>query len=234
METTALEQLRAFRREIYTTLGCRRDALVEILDALLTTSVIEHPVHLSLAPGFQRTWGSIYDALNAGTMPLPRLERLVAEHPLETSIAWYAIDASVWPRCDAETSPQRGYYHHSTRQSHGQPIVAGWNYSWLVQVPERCSSWTAPLRVRRMQPGENVNQVAAEQIRSFLHQCGAGQPRPIFTFDAGYDPVQLGLALAGLDVSAHVASALRPLLLRRPAAGTNRRASAAAWDEVGL
>jgi hypothetical protein len=158
MDINALERLRAFRRVIYTTLGCRRDALVEILDALLTTSVIEHPVHLSLAPGFQRTWGSIYDALNAGTMPLPRLEHLVAEHPLETSTAWYAVDASVWPRCDAETSPQRGYYHHHTRQSHGQPIVAGWNYSWLVQVPERCSSWTAPLRVRRIQPGENVKE----------------------------------------------------------------------------
>jgi hypothetical protein len=98
----------------------------------------------------------------------------------------------------------RGYYHHHTRQSNGQPIVAGWNSSWLAQIPERCSSWTAPLRVRRIQPGENVNQVAAEQIRSFLHQCGAGQPRPIFTFDAGYDPVQLGMALAGLDVNALV------------------------------
>src|SRR5215469_14942426 len=94
--------------------------------------------------------------------------------------------------------------HHHTRQSHGQPIVAGWNYSWLVQVPERCSSWTAPLRVRRIQPGENVNQVAAEQIHSLLRQRGAGQPRPIFTFDSGYDPGQLGMALAGLDVSALV------------------------------
>ena len=161
METNALERLRAFRQAIYTTFGCRRDALVEILDALLTTPVIEHPVHLSLVPGFQRTWGSIYDALNAGTMPLPRLEHLVAAQPLETPTAWYAVDASVWPRCDAQTSPERGYYYHHSRHSHGQPIVAGWNYSWLMQVPERCSSWTAPLRVRRMQPGENVNQVEA-------------------------------------------------------------------------
>jgi hypothetical protein len=200
METTALERLRAFRHQIYVTFGCRRDALVEILDALLTTPVIEHPVHLSLAPGFQRTWGSIYDALNAGTMPLPRLEQLVAAQPLETSTAWYAVDASVWPRCDAETSPDRGYYHHHSRHSNGQPIVAGWNYSWLVQIPERCSSWTAPLRVRRMQPGENINQVAAEQIRSFLRQRRAGALCPIFTFDAGYEAVQLGVALAGEEI----------------------------------
>ena len=161
MNTTALERLRAFRQHLDTTVGCRRDALVEILDALLTAPVIEHPVHLSLAPGFQRTWGSIYAALHAGTMSLPRLEDLVTAQPLETSTAWYAVDASVWPRCAAETSPDRGFYHHHTRQSHGQPMVAGWNYSWLVQIPERCSSWTAPLRVRRVRPGENVNQVEA-------------------------------------------------------------------------
>jgi hypothetical protein len=201
MNKTALERLRAFRHAIYLTFGCRRDALVEILDALLTAPVIEHPVHLSLSPGFQRTWGSLYDALNAGSMSLPRLEELVAAQPLETSTTWYAIDASVWARCDAETSQERGYYHHHTRQSHGQPIVAGWDYSWLVQIPERCSSWTAPLRVRRMLPGENVNQVAAEQIRSLLHQRGPGKLSPAFTFDAGYEPVQLGMALAGLDVS---------------------------------
>jgi hypothetical protein len=58
--------------------------------------------------------------------------------------------------------------------------------------------------VRRIQPGENINQVAAEQIRSLLRQCGAGKCHPTFTCDAGYDPVQLGMALAGLDVSALV------------------------------
>ena len=44
MDTTAFEHLHAFRQQIYTTFGCRRDALFEILDALLTTSAIEHPV----------------------------------------------------------------------------------------------------------------------------------------------------------------------------------------------
>jgi hypothetical protein len=119
---------------------------------------------------------------------------------LELQTSWFAVDASVWPRCDAETSPQRGYYPHPYRHSHGQPIVAGWNYSWLVQVPRRCSSWTAPLRVRRIIPGENVNTVAAEQIRSWLEQIGPPASTPIFTFDAGYDAVQLSLALADLSV----------------------------------
>ena len=50
MNTEALERLRAFRQEMYTTFGCRRDALVEMLDALLTSPVIEHPVQSPPGP----------------------------------------------------------------------------------------------------------------------------------------------------------------------------------------
>jgi hypothetical protein len=190
---------------VYTLFGCRRDALFdalfEALDAVLSVPTMETPAHLSLSPHCQRGWGSLYDALNAGTMDLTRLERLVASYQLEPqTTTWYAVDASVWPRCDAETSPDRGFYHHPSRHSHGQPIVAGWNYSWLVQLPPRCTSWTAPLRVRRIIPGENVNLVAAAQIRSWLEQAPPATALPIFTLDAGYEPIQLSQALADQHV----------------------------------
>ncbi|HET8906828.1 MAG TPA: transposase, partial [Ktedonobacterales bacterium] len=208
MNTPDWEALRAFRQQVYNTaFGCRRDALFEALDAVLAAPTLETPAHLSLTPSCRRGWGSLYDALNAETMNVARLETLVASYPLDPPMSWYAVDASVWPRCDAETSPERGYYHHPYRQSHGQPIVAGWNYSWLAQLPPRCSSWTVPLRVRRIIPGENSNLVAAEQIRSWLGQAppvSSATPLPIFTFDAtfdaGYDPVQLSLALADLPL----------------------------------
>jgi DDE superfamily endonuclease len=169
MHTPAREELRAFRHQVYPLFGCRRDALFELLDAVLTAPTIETPAHLRLVPTCQRSWGSLYDALNAGTMDCEQLQQLIAAYPLATETAWYAVDASVWPRCDAQTSPARGSYAHPYRHSPGQPIVAGWNYSWLVQLPSRCSSWTAPVRVRRLIPGENVNAVAAEQIRSWRH-----------------------------------------------------------------
>jgi hypothetical protein len=81
-----------------------RDALFEIMDVLLTVSMIENLAHFSLTPGFQRKWGSVYDALNQGTLASERWERLLDEYPLDQGPAWYAIDGSVWPRCDAETS----------------------------------------------------------------------------------------------------------------------------------
>jgi hypothetical protein len=110
MKTPNMEALRAFRYQVYTKLGCRRDAQFEIMDAVLSTPIVETPAHLSLAPFFQRKWGSISDALNAGTMDPLAMEQVVADYSLEQGPAWYAVDASVWPRCDAETSPERGYY----------------------------------------------------------------------------------------------------------------------------
>lgn len=113
MTTTEWEGLRAFRQQVYTLFGCRGDALFEALDAVLSALALETPAYLSRASSCQRGSGSLYDALNAGTMDLERLERLVASYPLTPQTTWYAVDASVWPRCDAETSPDRGYYHHS-------------------------------------------------------------------------------------------------------------------------
>src|SRR5260221_14727231 len=112
MNTPELEALRAFRQQVYPLFGCRRAALFEALDAVLTVPTLETPAHLSLAPHCQRRWGSPDDALNPGPMHLARLEELAAAYPLTPTTTWYAVEARVWPRCDAETSPERGYSHH--------------------------------------------------------------------------------------------------------------------------
>ena len=106
MNTPEWEALRAFRQQVYPLFGCRRDALFEILDAVLSAPTLETPAHLSLAPSCRRGWGSLYDALNAGTMDLAPLKRLVASYPLEPQTSWFAVDASVWPRCDGRNQPR--------------------------------------------------------------------------------------------------------------------------------
>jgi hypothetical protein len=123
-----LGRLAAFRAAVYAAFGARRDALFDLLDALLSAGPVPSPVHLSLAPAHRRGWGSLYAALADGVIPAAAIERLLAELPLPLAedAAIYAVDGSVWPRCDAETSPERGFYHHPSRHSNGQPIVAGW------------------------------------------------------------------------------------------------------------
>jgi len=180
----------------------RRDALFDLTDALLTTGTVLSPAHLSLAASFQRSWGSVYDALVEGQIDGKAVETLLAEHPLETEEAIYAADASVWARCDAETSPQRAFYYHHSRHSAGQPIVAGWAYHWIAQISLARSSWTAPLKVRRLRPDDNVNLVAVEQIKALLQERLINDPLPIFVFDAGYEPMQVAQAWGDLYAAA--------------------------------
>jgi hypothetical protein len=64
----------------------------------------------------------------------PAFAEVRRPYPLDDGQPIYALDTSVWPRQDAETSPGRGYYHFASRQSAGQPIVTGWSYALLAQL----------------------------------------------------------------------------------------------------
>ncbi len=195
MKPESLASLLAFRERAYQQFPRRADTLFEMLDALLSLPSATAPAHMMLLPGFQRRWGSIYDALSAGRIDTVGVENLVAQYSLEGGENVYALDCSTWLKCDAETSPKRGYYHHHNRHSAGQPIVAGWSYQWLAQVSFRHDSWCAPLSAHRVEPTDNVQQDAAIQIRALLKGRPQQTALPIFVFDAGYDAVQLAQIL---------------------------------------
>ena len=196
------EALWLFRERVYQEgFDRRRDALFELLDALLVAGRVPSFVHLSLAQLFRRGWGSADDALAAGMVDVPALREIVASYPLDDGAPIYALDTSVWPRCDAECSPQRGYYHSASRQSAGQPIVAGWSYAWLAQLSYTHDSWTAPLDVRRVPVQGDAHQVTAAQIRELLRRQPAAAVVPLCVFDAGYDIGKLAQALGDLDAT---------------------------------
>ena len=164
MDTAA--PLRAFRDQLYASLGRRADALFELSDAILTAGTVLSPPHLSLAPIHRRGWGSLYAALSRGEIDDEALQELLAScDPNTNSTSVYAADVSPWPRCDAECSPGQSYLYHPSRHSAGQPIVAGWAYQIVARLGFERDSWVAPVDARRVKPEEDANEVAAEQIR---------------------------------------------------------------------
>jgi hypothetical protein len=164
------DALHSFRRSLYECFHPRGDALFELADAILAAdSAVPSPVHLSLQASHRRGWGSLYAALGRGRIDAQALRNLLARHPLagsETPV--YAVDASVWPRCDAECSPERGFYYHPSRHSAGQPIVAGWAYQFVAQLNFVRESWTAPIDVERILPEQDANEVACGQVKVLL------------------------------------------------------------------
>jgi hypothetical protein len=187
--------LQTFRAAAYGCFARRRDALFELGDALLTAGPVPSPAHLSLEAVHRRGWGSLYAARARGAVDAEALRTLLARHPLVAAPPIYAVDVSGWPRCDAEASPDRGYYYHPSRHSAGQPLVAGWAYQWVAQLGLTRDSWTAPVDVRRVHPAEHAYAVAAAQITALVARLPVAGPAPLFVFDAGYDPLQLALEL---------------------------------------
>src|SRR5215216_4302189 len=188
------DALLSFRHSFYECLRPRGDALFELTDAILSADgALPSPVHLSLEASHRRGWGSLYAALFRGRIDAEALRELLARHPLAGSrTPVYAVDVSVWDRCDAESSPERGFYYHPSRHSSGQPIVAGWAYQFIARLNFARESWTAPVDVARVHPTRDANGVAAEQIEAFLDRSPQeGKTAPMFVFDAGYDPVKL-------------------------------------------
>ena len=187
-----LDELRGFRAELYATFSSWGDALFELCDAALCAGAISSVPALSLEPAFRRSHGSLYKALARGAIDTERQRQLVvARRPQDWPLV-FAVDASVWERCDAECSPERGLYYSASRHSAGQPIVAGWSYQWIAQLSWASDSWTAPLDVQRIAPGQDGVAESAAQIRRLVGLLPADGDVPLFVFDAGYNPTALG------------------------------------------
>jgi len=195
----SMESLVDFRSGLYRCLTGWADAAFELCDAVLCSPapVASIPA-LSLEPEFRRSHGSLYKALARGGVDAEAMrDLLVAHRPAQWPLV-FAVDASTWARCDAETSPERGFYYSASTHSAGKPIVAGWSYQWITQLGWAHNSWTAPADVRRICPTADATDVTAGQIRDLVGRLGRTEQVPLFVFDAGYDAPALTDTLAGV------------------------------------
>jgi hypothetical protein len=199
--TSPIAQLQTFRAQLHACFFRRADALFELGDALLCAQAVPSLPHLSLEPIHQRGWGSTYAALACGQIDAEQLRDLLVRFLPPADPLVFAVDVTTWPRCDAECSPERGYYYHPSRHSAGQPIIAGWAWQWIAQLSFAHDSWTAPVDARRQHPLEDTDQTAAAQVHALLERLPASEAVPLFVFDAGYDSAQLTLDLAEARVA---------------------------------
>jgi hypothetical protein len=189
--------LSGFRKALFGCLTRWGDALFELVDAALCSpGPVGSVPSLSLEPVFRRSHGSLYKALAKGRIDVDRLRRLLVASRPPNWPAVFAVDASTWDRCDAETSPERGFYYSASKHSAGQPIVAGWSFQWITQLDWAPDSWTAPLDAMRIPPGADAAAATIDQVRRLVDLLPADGDVAMFVFDAGYDPIALGAGLA--------------------------------------
>lgn len=208
--TTPVSPLAHFRAELYQTFGRRRDALFDLLDAVLTGERVTSLVRVSLAPAYARRWPSIFDALTDGRLDAGALRRLLVRtlpRPASDRRELWALDGSGWPRPEAKTSPERTYTRFVTPGIPESGIVDGWEYQWLAAIPEDRGSWVLPLDVRRRGPtAGTATQLAIAQLDAVLAHRAADAPRPVVVMDSHYDVPALVRAVPGVDLLARLAA----------------------------
>jgi hypothetical protein len=200
--TDQTEELRGFRAAFHRCFRRWADAGFELCEAMLCAPAPVGSVpSLSLEPCFRRSHGSLYKALDRGDIDAEAMRDLLVAHRPPGWPLVFAVDESTWARCDAETSPGRGFYYSASKHSAGQPIVAGWSYQWITQLDWANNSWTAPMDAARIPPGTDTVAATAAQIRDLVARLGPTEQTPTFVFNAGYDPIALTHELAEVNAN---------------------------------
>jgi hypothetical protein len=170
--TAALVQ---FRHKLYQNFTNRADTLMELVDALCSTTSARSVVEYSLTPCFRRTYTSVYKALAEWNWDKGQLARLLAPslpRPRERSFWLLGVDVTPQPRPFAQTLPDRGLVYQPNPIAGNTPVTIGHQYSTVVLLPEAqahlAPAWVVPLSTARVASAEDKEGVGAAQIDALL------------------------------------------------------------------
>jgi hypothetical protein len=113
----------------------------------------------------------------------------------------FAIDATPYPRPDAECSPGREHVHHDACRCDGaRKTIPGWEYQFAAALGHLRTAWTALIDVERTTKAARTSQTA-RQVKNLLRRlrtaAGRDSGAPLVILDAGYSAAGLTAALAG-------------------------------------
>ena len=161
----SIENLETFRKGCYAFLGNGRDALFDLMDAVLTTRKVASFAELSLSPVFRREWSSLYEGLQDGRPARKNLMRQYVKQIPESELTILAGDHTAWSRLYATTLPERTYEHQPQPITGSKPVTVGQGYSTIAWIPETAGSWALPLLHERITSFETPLDKAAQQLR---------------------------------------------------------------------
>jgi len=100
-----LERLKEFRQSTYQAIGNAKDAVFELMDAVLLTRSVSSFAELSLSPIFRRQWSSIYEAISDSRPQKNQLRKLYIQQIPQDSgkRILLAGDHTDWSRPEAVT-----------------------------------------------------------------------------------------------------------------------------------
>jgi hypothetical protein len=164
-----------------------------------------------------RAWVAEHDKIDYRLLgqALAGLPATQASQVREACARWrrlrFAIDATPYPRPDAECSAGRGHVHHDACRCDGaRKTIPGWEYQFTAALGHLRTAWAALVDAERTTPAARTRQTI-RQVKNVLRRLHApgdgGCGAPLFILDAGYSAAALTAGLARCPVH---------LLLRLP------------------
>ena len=155
-------------------------------------------------------WISAHDQIDYGLLDaaLAGVPAETAAQVREACARWtrrrFAIDATPYPRPDAECSPGRDHVHHDAcRCDSTRKTIPGWEYQFAAALGHLRTAWAALIDVERTTPATRTDQTIRQvkNVLRRLHAAGTGgHGAPLFIFDAGYSAAALTAGLLGCPV----------------------------------
>src|SRR5262249_56492058 len=131
--------------------------------------------------GAGRAWVAEHDMIDYSLLEqaLAGLPAGVAAEVREACARWrrlrFAIDATPYPRPDAECSPQRGHVHHDACRCDGvRKTIPGWEYQFLAAVGHLRTAWAALVDVERTTAATRTRQTI-RQVTSLRRRLAAAE-----------------------------------------------------------
>jgi hypothetical protein len=169
-----INKLIEFRQAIYEKgMPARRDAMFDLLDALISEGNVSSFAMLSQSSRFQRKWPSLYAAVEDGELDRQWLRTYLARQVPQQGICVFPIDGSSWPRPRSRVLDDRQYVYQASSDVNGGTVTIGYPYSLLEWCAEPHSSWSLPIDVRRVPSSQTAQEVGAEQIKALAQARAA-------------------------------------------------------------
>jgi hypothetical protein len=97
----------------------RRDALFDLLDALICEGTVSSFARLSQSSRFQRKWPSLYAAFEDGEIDGSWLHTYLAQQVPQQGICVFPLDGSPWPRPRSPVFDDRQFVYQASSDMNG-------------------------------------------------------------------------------------------------------------------
>lgn len=183
MLDTILPVLKNFREKIYRFFPSRRDAAMELVDALSSNKTARSIMELSLSPVHRRNYCSITRVLDeykprSIENELKQEEELmqILSEPCVTeqqrAFNLFVVDCTPGPRIFSPTLEDRSYVYAPNTVCGNKPVTIGHKYSIAAYLPEKQNAssppWVVPLSCKRVHTSQNGELVGMEQIATCI------------------------------------------------------------------